>query len=605
MEGDAFDGIGKDSYRQDEPGREDQAVQHLCYAAGVTDSPPPSDPRVGSVLQDRYKILALVASGGMGVVYRGERLQLGRPVAIKFLNPWVAAQRSFLQRFEVEARALSRLSHPNCVSVIDFGVADVPFLVMDFATGRSLRVLIASERLAPGRALGFARQILSGVAHAHAQGIIHRDLKPENIIVGDSPGLIDHVRILDFGLAKLHDGPALTVGMAVGTPSYMAPEHTSGEGAVDARSDIYAVAVLLFEMLTGRKPFVSDQVAQLILMHQREPAPRMSTVAGSASFSDALEAVVAKALAKAPADRFASADDMAAALDATPESAAMRAGATVAAPGAPEATTAVRDPDKIIVDRIDDKTIIDRTMADETILATSRRPGLAAAPRAQPAAVPRWQRIAHALRRPWTRRQLLAAVVSACAAVVFLFAWGIVRRHHKQPAVEAPLPPPPVAVAPAPAATDDLLPMSPDATPGLADAAQLVRLGLHDQAITVVQDIRRNYPRSAYANFLLAVCYFDKLWWSVGLQHAQAAIQADPAYRRSSRLAKLLVHSLVSDSFWDKGAIFIEQQMPEATIPYLEEAAQSDRSPRVRARAAQILAAARQRTLNWPSTRSR
>ena len=102
----------------------------------------PPDPRVGSIIQGRYKILETIASGGMGVVYRGERLQLGRPVAIKFLHPWIASQRSFIERFEVEARAMSRLAHPNCASVIDFGVEDVPFLVMDFVAGRSLRFLI-------------------------------------------------------------------------------------------------------------------------------------------------------------------------------------------------------------------------------------------------------------------------------------------------------------------------------------------------------------------------------------------------------------------------------------------------------------------------------
>jgi hypothetical protein len=123
----------------------------------------------------------------------------------------------------------------------------------------------------------------------------------------------------------------------------------------------------------------------------------------------------------------------------------------------------------------------------------------------------------------------------------------------------------------------------------VADASQLVRLGLHDQAITVLQEIRRSYPRSAYANFLLAVAYFEKLWWSVGLQHAQAAIQADPAYRRSPKLAKLLIHSLMSDSVWERSAAFLEQEMAGISPRYLEEAAQFDKSARVRFRAAQIL----------------
>jgi hypothetical protein len=131
--------------------------------------------------------------------------------------------------------------------------------------------------------------------------------------------------------------------------------------------------------------------------------------------------------------------------------------------------------------------------------------------------------------------------------------------------------------------------MTPDDTPGLADVPQLIRLGLHDQAITVVQEIRRNHPRSAYASFLLSVCYFEKLWWSVGLQHALTTFQLDPTYRRSPRLARALIHSLGSDSFWEKGGAFLRIEMPDISDAYLAEAAESDRRPRARIRAAQIL----------------
>jgi eukaryotic-like serine/threonine-protein kinase len=544
----------------------------------VTDSPNPPDPRVGTVIQGRYKILDIVAAGGMGMVYRGERLQLGRPVAIKFLNPWVASQRSFLERFEVEARAMSRLGHPNCVSVIDFGVDDVPFLVMDFVAGRSLRALLESERLDPTRVLGLTHQILSGVAHAHAQGIIHRDLKPENIIVSDAPGLIDYVRILDFGLAKLNDGPALTVGMAVGTPSYMAPEQTQSEGVIDGRTDVYGVGILLFEMLTGKKPFRSDKVADLILMHRNQAAPRLSVVAGEASFSDALEAVVAKALAKTPANRFSSANDMAAALERVPESASMHLGVAAHGSGSrvpePGATAAGA---------------IDNTITDKTIINASRHPDPAPPPHPpQPSARSIRERFLKPLWKSWCRRRWLVAGASAGAPLVILVVWALVRDHPK--AHTAVVPTPVSAPVVAPVAMDELSPMTPDSTPGLADVAQLVRMGLRDQAITILQEIRRTYPRSAYANFLLAVAHFEKLWWSVGLQHAQAAIQADPAYRRSPKLAKLLIHSLISDSFWVRAAAFLRQDMAEISTPYLEAAAQFDKSPRVRARAAQILA---------------
>ena len=235
----------------------------------------PPDPRVGQILQGRYRIMERVAAGAMGVVYRGERVTLARPVAVKFLHPWVAAQQAFRTRFETEARAMSRLSHPNCVSVIDFGLEGSPYVVMDFIAGSTLRQLLEAGRLAPARAVGIARQLLAGVAHAHAQGIVHRDLKPENLILGDTAGLADHVRILDFGLAKLRDGPAMTAGMAIGTPGYMSPEQTGAPGEIDGRTDIYAVGILLFEMLAGRKPFVSEKIAEILLMHRDTPPPSL------------------------------------------------------------------------------------------------------------------------------------------------------------------------------------------------------------------------------------------------------------------------------------------------------------------------------------------
>src|SRR5205814_9464069 len=138
-------------------------------------------PRVGSTLQGRYLILSRLASGAMGVVYKGERVQLGRAVAVKFLHPWIAAQKTFLSRFNNEAKAMSRLLHPNCVSVIDFGVEGSPYIVMDFVTGRTLREVLQDGPLPAAKAFRITQQILAGLAYAHAQGIGHRDLQPENL----------------------------------------------------------------------------------------------------------------------------------------------------------------------------------------------------------------------------------------------------------------------------------------------------------------------------------------------------------------------------------------------------------------------------------------
>src|SRR5262249_41943425 len=171
------------------------------------------------------------------------------------------------------------------------------------------------------RALAIFRQILAGVAHAHGQGIIHRDLKPANVMVTEATGTGDHVRILDFGLAKLAGGTAGDTShsnLAIGTPSYMAPEQARGE-AVDARTDIYSLGVLLCELVTGDKPFFSDQAFEVLAMHRDKPPPTLAERAPKAGASPELEAVVARALAKQPDDRFQTAAAFAEALAATPD----------------------------------------------------------------------------------------------------------------------------------------------------------------------------------------------------------------------------------------------------------------------------------------------
>jgi serine/threonine protein kinase len=280
-----------------------------------------TDPRIGTTLDGRYQIVGALASGGMGVVYRGERLGLGRSVAIKFLHAHMAADKSFLQRFAIEAKAMARLQHPHCAAVIDFGVeGQEPYVVMDLVAGESLRSLLDRGRLPPWRALGIMRQVLSGLAHAHEQGITHRDMKPDNIMVATG-SFGDQVRILDFGLAKLRENTSgLTTGFVVGTPSYMAPEQTLAQ-PVDERTDIYSCGVVLFEMLTGAKPFRAEESAHVLRMHRETPPPRLANVAPDARLSDALEAAVLQAMAKAPSHRFASAAAFATALEHVPEAA--------------------------------------------------------------------------------------------------------------------------------------------------------------------------------------------------------------------------------------------------------------------------------------------
>jgi len=271
----------------------------------------------GVVLDGRYRVIEPISEGAMGVVYRGERLKLGRIVAIKVMHEQLPAELSSRKRFETEATAMAKLEHPHCAAVIDVGVHDnMPFVVMDYVAGDTLRDLVAKGPLPVPRAVELVRQVLSGLAHAHEQGIIHRDIKPANIVVSQKSGLGDHVKILDFGLARIADAPKVTTGIVVGTPAYMAPEQIRGT-AIDHRADLYAAGVLLFELLTAAKPFVSpkEDPVEVCSMHLKQPPPTLAEKQPGIAFGE-LEAIVARALAKKPEDRYANAGEFAAALDA-------------------------------------------------------------------------------------------------------------------------------------------------------------------------------------------------------------------------------------------------------------------------------------------------
>jgi serine/threonine protein kinase len=270
----------------------------------------------GAVLDDRYEVIEPIAEGAMGAVYRGERLKLGRAVAIKIMHDALPDELASRQRFEREAKLMARLEHPHCVSVIDFGLHDgKPYLVMELVRGTSLLDELARiTRFEPARAAELVRQVLSGLGHAHELGIVHRDIKPANIMITERTGLGEQVRILDFGLAKpAIDSTKLTTGIVVGTPNYMAPEQIKG-GAVDGRTDLYAVGVMLFELLTGVKPFLADDPLAVVRKHLNAAPPTLADLAPGIVFGE-LEEIVARALSKAPQHRYESAAEMAAAID--------------------------------------------------------------------------------------------------------------------------------------------------------------------------------------------------------------------------------------------------------------------------------------------------
>jgi serine/threonine protein kinase len=275
------------------------------------------DPLLGTTLPGGYSIQELVGIGGMGRVYRAEQRALGRTVAVKIIHPHLIHDDSASARFITEARATSRLNHPNSVGVIDFGRnGGQLYLVMEFLRGRDLeRVVYHEGLLAIPRLVDVMCQVLAALSEAHHLDIIHRDIKPENIVLEPTRSGGDFVKVVDFGLAKMRQATTsiTTPGLVCGTPDYMAPEQGRGD-AIDARSDLYTCGVILFQMLTGRLPFEADNPTQVVLMHLSKPPQDPAAVAPDRGIPPILSEITLKALAKNPDDRFQSADEFAAVL---------------------------------------------------------------------------------------------------------------------------------------------------------------------------------------------------------------------------------------------------------------------------------------------------
>jgi serine/threonine-protein kinase len=518
-----------------------------------------ADPRIGRVLQDRYRILGWLAGGGMGMVYRAERLQLGRQVAIKFLHQdSVGREPQALKRFELEARAMSRLSHPNCVSVFDFGVEDGPFLVMDLVSGETLRATIDRGVVPAARALRIARQLLAGLAHAHAQQIIHRDIKPENIILERSTGLEDHVRILDFGLAKLLNSQTkLTTGVVVGTPNYMAPEQMTETGTIDGRTDVYAAGIVLFEMLTGRKPFQHDDIMEVFRRQLQMPPPPLRQASPGPGYSAALEALLLRAMAKSPDRRFPTASAMAAALEEVPEAGA-RTDHAASSPALDATMYAGPKTDQITAPPAPP------TLPPPVPLLRQVRERAGAA----------WLWALARLRAMPPRQRRIAGVVAA--AMIGLT--SIIALRHGAPEQDKPRP------AAAPIETRAALP----ASPGLAEVEGLLAAGDRQRAQLRLAELRRDRPGDASLAALQARLYFEQRWWSEGVAAYRAALRSDPTLAGDPILVAHVIRSLQSSRFHPAAAAFL-RELGEPARPLLVQAARDHESPSVRARAASIL----------------
>jgi len=280
------------------------------------------------VLDQRYRIDAVLGTGGMGRVYRGEHTGIGRTVAIKVLHADLGRNREAAARFQREALASGRLDHPNIVGVSDFGVLDqgACYLVMEALEGEALGTRLDREHRMPWReAVAIIRGVLLGLRHAHERGVVHRDIKPDNIFLAVKDGELV-VKILDFGIAKLYagsgDDPATTrAGLTVGTPAYLSPEQAVG-GAITPASDLYSASIVLFEMLAGKTPFAQADPLAMLGAHVGKPPPHLLDVAPDAELPDGLDALVQHGLAKLPPDRIGSAGEYLALLDELPGEAA-------------------------------------------------------------------------------------------------------------------------------------------------------------------------------------------------------------------------------------------------------------------------------------------
>jgi len=598
-----------------------------------------ADPREGKVLQGRYRILSLLAEGGMGVVYKGERVGIGRPVVIKFLHAVLSDKPGIVDRFEREARATARLNHPNCVALVDFGIDEgAPYLVMEYVEGKTLADLLDHGPVKPERAIEISKQILAGLEHAHERGILHRDLKPANVMIVEVEGYPgDFVKILDFGLAKLawpgEDKRDVTVeGIAIGTPGYMSPEQAAGVPS-DRRSDIYCAGALLYHLVTGNKIFEGDDVREVLRRHREETPASPRALKPAAGISEELEDVLYRAMQRDPGKRYQHAREMAAALRNTPE---MQIGSR---DNRPPPLPGVRTP----------TSSGDATRADAP--ASRRRNGSSSS-------------------ATWAVVGVIVGCVAAVAALVYSPLGEYVHPRQAsrvtpiEPVTHAPKqvtapphetakPKPIIVAAPAdlgeaatvaataadlavaPAATarvpdsgtataanedneDDDTPAKADdgsnendrapapesaavqnrpapSVRNISDARALMRKGDTDGALAGLYRLRHAKPspsssKASEIATLIGDLYFDKKWWTDGLREYRFAITVDARAKKNDLLLGNSVRALGDHNTFARARRLLLDYVGRGAIPALKRAAKSGATPQLRRRAQKVLA---------------
>jgi eukaryotic-like serine/threonine-protein kinase len=323
----------------------------ICPLDGTALSGSEGELTLGRVLDSKYRLDARLGQGGMGTIYKATHLRLDKSVAVKLINPNLSTDAEFVRRFQREAKAASRLEHPNIAVAHDFGATTdgTLYMVMEFVDGQTLRdVLRADGPLDPPRIVRILRQVADALERAHEQSVVHRDLKPQNIMLAKGRKGQEVVKLLDFGIAKsLSDGPTqlTATGLVLGTPQYMSPEQVQAT-TIDGRSDLYALGVILYEMLIGEVPFNKGSALATSICHLHEHPVPPSVRRPDLVISPTLEAIAMRCLEKKPDDRFASAGEFAEALEGVatepaPPLPSDVADVPVAAPAAPTIPTPI------------------------------------------------------------------------------------------------------------------------------------------------------------------------------------------------------------------------------------------------------------------------
>ena len=527
----------------------------LAPAPTALDTVP--DGAIGTILEGRYRLEAQIGHGGMGRVYRATHLGLGRAVAVKILDAPHIDDTEAARRFEREAQSAGRLRHRNCVSVTDFGAASDGrrYLVMELAEGVNLADVLAQHpRLPAARAVHVARHVLRGLAHAHAHGLVHRDLKPANVMLVHDGEDLDVARILDFGLARMvaGDDRITRTGIACGTPRYMAPEQALDRG-VDARCDLYALSVILFEMLAGRTPFDHPESAGLLRLHMSAPVPRIAEVAPGVVVPPGLEEVMRRGLAKRSEDRPQSADEYLRLLDAAIQPA--------------------------------DQTIELSAFDPAVSILEPPAPRPAAAPAVTPTSIAPPPPLPRTGSPRFTRRQL--AIAGACGGVLLVGIIAAIATGAGEKS-RAPAAAPAAAAKPADAEIEMDAESPPSVGADVAKALQLANAGRAEDAVAKLRELRKRRPDAAEIPYALGRVYKRLDWPKQTIEAYRDAIELDPAYREDPALIADLVALLASRSAWQLASRTLENDIGTAAIPALAEAAERHSDATVRSRAAKL-----------------